>query len=61
MLLCTTTHLQSQQLLAGFNVPLYFTCHGLNNFNPIFIEHIEHVANAKTWRDSKNSPVTVHT
>lgn len=53
-----TTHLQSQKLLTGLNVSLYLTCHRLNDFNTVFIEHIEHVTNAKTWRERKNSPVT---
>ena len=52
-----TTHLQSQKLLTGFNVPLYLARHRLNDFNTVFIEHIEHVSDAETWRGSRNSLV----
>lgn len=50
-----STYLQSQQLLAGFNVSLYLACHRLNDFNAIFIKHIEHVPNTQSCRESKNS------
>lgn len=50
------THLQSQQLLAGFNVPLDLTRHRLNDFNTVLVEHIEHVPDAQTWgRKAKTS------
>ncbi len=55
MFFCSTTYLQSQQLLTGFNVSLYFTCHRLNDFNAVFIEHIEHVADAQTWREKQKT------
>lgn len=48
-----TTHLQSQQLLTGFNVSLDLTCHRLNDFNTVLVENIEHVADAETWRGSR--------
>lgn len=44
------THLQSQQLLAGFNVSLDLASHRLNDFNAVLIEHIEHVPDAQACR-----------
>lgn len=50
------THLQSQQLLAGFNVPLDLTRHRLNDFNTVLVEHVEHVPDAQAWgRKAKTS------
>lgn len=45
-----STHLQSQQLLAGFNVSLDLASHRLNDFDAVLIEHIEHVPDAKACR-----------
>lgn len=49
------SHLKSQQLLAGLDVPLYLASHRLDDFNTVPVEDVEHVSDTKTCPNKEHT------